>query len=96
MNVLHYLLQQIYLGHKVALKSWSIKKCHVSYTRKFVYSTIKNQIVDFSELKIRNVNTLVGNFSVLSWNNLIVNSKIHVHFQSYKSLLQDTVPICSV
>ena len=86
MNVLHYLLQQIYLGHKVALKSWSIKKCHVSYTRKFVYSTIKNQIVDFSELKIRNVNTLVGNFSVLSWNNLIVNSKIHAHFHSYRPL----------
>ena len=32
--------------------------------RKFVFSVIKNQIVNFYGLKIRNVNVLVGNYSL--------------------------------
>ena len=37
---------------------------HVSYTTKFAFNAIKNQIVNFCELEIRNVNVLVENFSL--------------------------------
>ena len=50
------------LGYQVVLKSSAIKKRHVSYTTKFAFNTIKNQIVNFCELEIRNVNVLVENF----------------------------------
>ena len=50
------------LGYQVVLKSWAIKKCNISYITKFVFNAIKNQIVNFCELEIRNVNVLVGNF----------------------------------
>ena len=52
------------LGYQVVLKSWAIKKPHISYTTKFAFNTIKNQIVNFCELEIRNVNVLVKNFSL--------------------------------
>ena len=50
------------LGYQVVLKSWAITKHHVSYTIKLAFNTIKNQIVNFCELEIRNVNVLVENF----------------------------------
>ena len=52
------------LGYQVVLKSWPIKKCHVSYTTKYIFNTIKNQIKNFCKLEIKNVNVLVGIFSL--------------------------------
>ena len=69
------------LGYQAVLKLWAIEKYHVSYTTKFAFNTIKNQIVNFCELEISG-----EFFSVLSWNYLIVNSKIPVHFHSYRAL----------
>ena len=94
MNVLYYLLQQIYLGYQVVLKSWAIKKCHVSYTRKFVYNTIKNQIVDFYELKKRNVNVLEGNSSLFSpetnWLSIQKFMCVFIHIEPLKTVMTVT------